>query len=129
MVNVVRTAAAAFVAAFIFAGSARAECPAFPEVAWWGKLSHEKTTRLVETQHGGDWRPYIAKWERRHEEARTAMEKGLLVFADSGVKLRGDALRFYVDNIGERIAVGRCLAGRLERTEATAAPEARRRGS
>jgi hypothetical protein len=112
------------------AGASEPLCPPFPEVAWWGKLSHEKTTRYVESELRGDWRAYIAGWERRQEEARAAMETNRpLVFPDSGVKLKGDALRVYVDRIGERIAVGRCLAGRSGEAAAAEAPRPRRRGS
>ena len=41
----------AFAAVAGFAGTSRAECPAYPKVAWWGNLSHDSTIRLVEKKH------------------------------------------------------------------------------
>ena len=59
-----RIGAVAGLVFFFCAAAARAECPAFPRVSWWGLISHETVAANVAVQHRGDWAAYIAKWEQ-----------------------------------------------------------------
>ena len=48
-------AAAAVAAAIAVPVSAAETCEPFPDVAWWGKLTHQKVIRYVDRKHKGDW--------------------------------------------------------------------------
>ncbi len=98
----------------MFSSIASAECSAFPKVSWWGKLSHEKVIRYVNSKHYGDWYEYINKWERQLNKLSGVYKNGSSVAIRSrGVKLNGTALAAYIGKVKQRIDVNRCLARRL----------------
>lgn len=96
------------------ASSARSDtCPAFPRVAWWGELSHETVVRRVAADHDGDWDIYLEKWSDQLETLRSAHANRQEVFiAGRGLRLRGPALKTYLDKVAQRLKVTRCLARR-----------------
>ena len=49
----------------IMPSAAFAECPNFPAVPWWGKVSHDSVKSYVARKYDGDWLPYVKKWERQ----------------------------------------------------------------
>lgn len=94
------------------AGESKAACANFPDVSWWGNISHERISRYVQRKHDGDWIPYIAKWERQLAKVKDVYDRdSRIVIRKRGITLQGDALGDYITKIVERIDVTRCLAG------------------
>ena len=101
----------AFVIVAGFAGISRAECPAYPKVAWWGKFSHASTITLVKREHDGDWEPYIEKWEAQLVKLEDISTRGkAIVVTKDKIKLEGEVLEDYIRKVEERVTVIRCLA-------------------
>ena len=101
----------AFVIASGFAGISRAECPDYPKVRWWGKLSHAKTIRLVNKKHKGDWEPYIEKWETQVIKLEDISMRGsAIVVTKDKIRLEGEDLAAYIAKVEQRIEVIQCLA-------------------
>jgi len=93
--------------------SAQAQCAAFPKVAWWGAMSHDRVVRYVNRKHKGDWNRYIAKWEKQLKIMTDIYDRdSTAVIRKRGVSLRGESLGDYISQIVDRISVTRCLAGR-----------------
>ena len=91
-------------------------CDTYPQASWWGALSHAKVIDYVQMRHDGDWDAYLKKWDRRLETAAHTLDRGAtLAFKSSGVKLKGDALGFYVSQVQKRLAVSHCLAEEARR--------------
>ncbi len=91
--------------------SAQSQCAAFPEVSWWGKMSHERVTRYVNRRHNGDWNSYVKKWEGRLSSMRgLRAHNGSAVIKRNGVTLKGASLDAYIEKIEKRVRVTRCLA-------------------
>lgn len=96
---------------FFGAGAAKAECPAFPQVSWWGLISHETVAANVAEQHRGDWVAYIAAWEQELGRLRDIDgRKGAALVSPDKLRLEGDSLAVYIRNVAARINVARCLA-------------------
>lgn len=94
------------------AGTPVPACAAFPSAPWWSGLSHAKGERHVARKHGGDWRPYIAKWERQQAKLENVLWRGSsVVIRGRGVRLGGQRLARYIRQVEARLAVSRCLAG------------------
>ncbi len=88
------------------------DCKPFPKVPWWGKMSHERVTRYVDKKYDGDWKRYLAKWERQLKIMVDIYDRGsTAVIKKRDIKLKGDKLGEYIANIIKRISVTRCLAG------------------
>ena len=112
-----RFMAAALVSVLVagFGGQAKAaekaQCQAFPKVAWWGKISPERVSRYVDRQYDGDWKRYIAKWKKQLKGMVDVYNRnGTVVVKEFGIKLNGDKLGGYIANIIKRISITRCLA-------------------
>ncbi len=90
-----------------------AECGAFPTVDWWN-ITHESVKKYVRAKHDGDWRPYIGKWERQLAKMKDVYARNNSAVSPTGVKLKDERLKGYIDQIGQRIAVTRCLAGETD---------------
>jgi hypothetical protein len=86
-------------------------CKPFPTVNWWKGLSHDKVIRLVDKKYDGDWDRYIAKWERQLAKLEDVQDRGSsVIFRKRGVRLSGDRLAEYIDQVAVRVSVSRCLA-------------------
>lgn len=93
------------------ANAAEDECSAFPKVALWGSIDHGKATRYVAGKHDGDWSPYVKKWQRQLTKVKGIWDRGgSIVFKKQDVKLEGDALGTYVEQLDQRVSVIECLA-------------------
>jgi cytochrome c553 len=100
-------------------GSAK-DCPKFPEVKWWGAITHDTITEYVERKNDGDWRAYITLWERRlenleeiHQKGWTATIEGVALSESRRrykVRLNNKALGNYIERVKERIDILYCLA-------------------
>ncbi|MDP6574685.1 MAG: hypothetical protein QGI63_03980 [Rhodospirillales bacterium] len=89
-----------------------ADCPALPEISWWGTNSHRRMTAYVGRKYDGDWTPYIAKWERYEVRMRDILNRGgTAILKKKGIKMEGEALAKYAEKIEQRVYVMRCLAG------------------
>lgn len=89
---------------------ADSKCGAIPEVAWWKQTSAEKMVRYVDQKHGGDWQSYIDKWLRQLIKMQDILDRGSTAVTRDGARLRGEALREYINKLEMRVAVTRCLA-------------------
>ena len=96
----------------VFGGNAQAaDCGAFPRVALWGKVSHESVRAYVAKYHGGDWLPYVSKWERQLNKIRDINRRtsaGLV--PNDKIRLKDDAYRLYVNYVARRVEIVKCLA-------------------
>lgn len=94
-----------------FAGVANAECEAFPKVTWWKGLSHEYVKKLISTKYGGNWAPYIQKWERQAVKLADIHSRGATaIVSKNRIKLRDAGLQSYIDKVRKRISIIRCLS-------------------
>jgi hypothetical protein len=105
---------AAFVlmAMAIFSSQAKAStCPEIPVVSWWNNTTPEKITAYVDTNHDGDWAPYLDRWEQYEEQMRDVMLRGKSALIKSkGVLIKGNELASYIHQINSRIEATRCIA-------------------
>jgi hypothetical protein len=95
----------------IVPSAAFAECPNFPNVSWWVKVSHDSVKSYVARKYEGDWSPYVKKWERQLSRMTKIRDRGkTAVIKSRKLRLSGDSLSIYVEQIRQRVAVTRCLA-------------------
>ena len=104
------SAIACLAAAFLISGAAKAECPSFPTVSWWGDLSHDKAVSLVAKRHEGDWSPYVKKWRRHLASVEKTQAMGFALVVKKDLRLSGAALEDYALKAKERLSVITCLA-------------------
>ena len=116
-------------------------CPLIPEISWWGNVSHQAVIGYVDRKHGGDWQPYVAKWESHLEKmtglfdkrkgaaiprGRVDLEKGEIqregAAAGEKVILGHEDLGLYIGKLVQRTAVHRCLANALKPSPEEAPP-------
>jgi len=96
----------------------------FPEVAWWGALSHQSVSEYVDRRYGGDWAPYVASWQRQLDKLRDIRKRdsaaAIMARTDKGREkkvLRGGELDKYIELVSIRLTVMRCLADRAKATK------------
>ena len=108
-------------------------CPPIPEISWWGNVDHQAVIAYVDRKHGGDWKPYVAKWESHLEKmtglfdkrkgaaiprSRVDLEKGEIQREGAAVGekviLGHEDLGLYIGQLVQRTAVHRCLANALK---------------
>lgn len=99
-----------------------APCPSFPRVVWWGPLTHESAIKDVNRRYGGNWKTAIDSWQYNLAKLMAIQKKGSTAairytskvnghpVRTSRVKLRGERLDDYIDNVWKRLAVMHCLA-------------------
>lgn len=93
--------------------SSQNQCASFPKVSWWGKISHERVARYVDKKFDGNWKRYLAVWERQLKIMVDIYDRdSTAVIKKRGIRLSGDKLGNYIVSIVKRISVTRCLAGR-----------------
>mgnify|MGYP003962500239 CR=1 FL=1 len=103
-----------FIVGLAIAGEAMAECVNLPKVAWWGDLSHEKIVRYVDKKHGGDWGPYIGKWDRQVEKLQGIYEReSAIIVTKDKIRLENEELAEYIEKVQQRVEVVRCLASNM----------------
>lgn len=99
---------------FLLTASARtvlAECPPFPEVAWWKDLSHQSARDYVAIKHGGDWNDYINKWEYQYTKIKDIYDRGAaIVVTKDKLRVEGESLKSYAEKVKQRLEIIRCLA-------------------
>ena len=90
----------------IMPSAAFAECPNFPAVPWWGKVSHDSVKSYVARKYDGDWLPYVKKWERQLSRMTDIRDRGkTAVIKSRKLRLSGDQLSIYVEQIRQRVDV------------------------
>ena len=104
------SAIACLAVAFLISGAAKAECPSFPTVFWWGNLSHDEAVSLVTEKHEGDWSPYVGKWRGHLARAEKTQAMGWAFVIKRDLRLSGVDLDDYVLKVKERVSVITCLA-------------------
>ncbi|HEC14497.1 MAG TPA: hypothetical protein ENI72_01955 [Rhodospirillales bacterium] len=92
-------------------GTYKSSCSAFPQVAWWGELTHERVVKYVKRKHNGNWKPYLAKWEKQKSRLTDIYKRnGTVVIKKFNIKLKGQPLANYIQTVGKRISVTKCLS-------------------
>ena len=67
--------------------------------------------KYVERKHGGDWQPYLRKWQRQKTKLKRWLDTGSsVVIRKKGISLEGKTLAEYIDQVDQRLAVSLCLA-------------------
>jgi TPR repeat protein len=90
---------------------AEAKCAAFPNVSWWGKLTHGGVKIYVSQKHGGEWAGYLEKWSRQLANVKTIYGQGNgIKIPSTGVTLKGLQLSDYIDKLSQRVNVNECLS-------------------
>lgn len=93
------------------AGSAKADCQAFPDVPWWNNLTHDRVTSYVNRKHDGEWADYVDKWENQLEKLEGIASRGnAVVVGKDKQRLEDEGLLDYIELVKERVEVNRCLA-------------------
>ncbi|MDA1091135.1 MAG: hypothetical protein O3A85_12590 [Proteobacteria bacterium] len=99
-----------------------AHCPLFPKVVWWGTLTHATETDTVQRRYDGNWKSAIAAWQKNLAKLMEIQKNGTTAAIRytskvnghpdqaSNVKLSGNKLDAYIDNVWKRLAVMYCLA-------------------
>jgi len=88
----------------------RTKCHPLPRVQWWKNNSHESIAGYVQRKHGGDWKPYQKKWLVRLATIQDIFERDSTAITRTGVTLRGDPLKNYIEQMQKRLAIINCLA-------------------
>ena len=95
-------------------------CAQIPVVPWWGDVSHRAVTSYVNKKHGGDWTPYIDKWENQLTKLKGISAKGRgAVISSKDITLEGPRLDDYIAKVGQRLSAIRCLGGSNHATRST----------
>jgi len=89
---------------------ASAECPKFPQVTWWGELSHDIVRRYVKVNNEGNWQPYNSKWEQQLSKLTNIHARGGGIKTPTGENLKGPGLSSYIDQVRQRVEINFCLA-------------------
>ena len=95
------------------ASEASASCGPFPRIPLWTSLSHDSVRQQVEVAYDGDWQAYIAKLERYESKLRGIQERGtaaVVTWNGRKIRLKGDAIDIFLDQVDRRIIVTRCLS-------------------
>lgn len=99
---------------------ADAECAPFPEVAWWGELTHEGIKGYVQQKHGGDWAGYMDKWARQASKVKQIHSQGKgIKIPSTGQTIKGQQLSDYVAKLNQRVEINRCLSQEKGSVETT----------
>lgn len=120
-----RRLAAAVIVALISVPSSfsalAADCAEFPQVDWWGPMTHERVITYVKVKLKGDWADYIDKWERQLALAQGASGKGTSLVAPNGTTIVGPALSEYIAKLQRRIDITKCIAEEDKKSNPAAA--------
>ncbi len=101
------------------AGEPGAECPPFPDSPWWEKATHEGVIGYVDAEYGGDWTPYIDKWQRQLATMVDVFDNySSASIMSRDITLKGEELANYIVGVVKRTAVIRCLAEKTARPPA-----------
>ncbi len=88
----------------------RTKCHPLPRVQWWKNNDHESIAGYVQRKHGGDWKPYQKKWLVRLATLQDIFERDSTAVTRTGVSLRGDPLKNYIEQMQKRLMIINCLA-------------------
>lgn len=81
-----------------------------PNVPWW-KKSHASVGKYVRRKYKGNWDAYTRKWiKARSKLAKTYSLKKSVYLKSQDLRLGGDELKGYIDNVDTRIEIIKCLA-------------------
>ena len=110
------------------AAEAEAKCAVFPEVAWWGKISHEGVQGYVKQKHGGAWAGYLDKWRRQLARVKVIQGRGLgIKIPSTGQLIKGQQLNAYIANLAQRVEINQCLSQAKENVKSVALKKTRLR--
>jgi hypothetical protein len=111
MIRLVYTFTLALVLLTASIGLAQAACDALPKVSWWGTNTHQKIVNYVNKKYAGDWESYITKWNNYSSRIQKIIDNdGAAVIKSKNLRLEGQELVAYLENMNQRISVVQCLA-------------------
>ncbi|NQW00017.1 MAG: response regulator [Rhodospirillales bacterium] len=86
------------------------KCAPLPDVKWWRVKSHLQVVLFVNSEHGGDWQPYLNNWRARVEKLKDISDRGSGIKTSSGEILQNESLAEYIRDTADRISIIQCLA-------------------
>ncbi|NQV85311.1 MAG: hypothetical protein HQ494_15975 [Rhodospirillales bacterium] len=92
---------------------AQSKCPEFPEVDFWGTLTHDMARQRVAQNFSGNWSDNIEQLKRQHATLSRINGRGKAARvsrAGRKVVLKGASLTQYLSFSQQRIEVTECLA-------------------
>ncbi|NQU58476.1 MAG: c-type cytochrome [Rhodospirillales bacterium] len=98
---------------------ALAECPQFPEVNWWGELTHGNVSQYVKINHDGKWEIYNSKWEQQLSKLTNVHSRGAGIRTPTGETVKGPRLANYINQVRQRVEVNFCLAKKKANADQT----------
>jgi len=94
---------------WIHSFAAQAECRKFPDVSWWGNLSHASVSQYVANRHDGEWPSYNLKWQQQLNKLKIIHSKGKGIRTPDGNHLQGPGLAAYIEQVSKRVSINYCL--------------------
>ncbi|MBT3766143.1 MAG: c-type cytochrome [Rhodospirillaceae bacterium] len=86
-------------------------CPPLPQISMWSNVTHASMTEYIKNKHGGDWESYIDKWKNQLDLLMDVYARNSeVVIRSKNLRLKGETLAEYINNVRKRLAVTRCLA-------------------
>lgn len=86
------------------------KCAPLPDVKWWRVKTHLQIVRFVNSEHKGDWQPYLNNWRARLEKLKDISDRGSGIKTGTGEILQGESLAEYIRDTADRIAIIQCLS-------------------
>ncbi len=94
-------------------------CPAFPYVAWWGDMTHDSVTKVVQQRYHGDFSPVINMLVQELAKMEQAKATGEVYPVPSTTRrLGGPQLTVYMNQTKLAVSVLRCLEEKHKRPAA-----------
>jgi hypothetical protein len=70
--------------------------------------------RYVDKKYGGNWEPYIGKWDRQVEKLQGIYERdSAIIVTKDKIRLENEELAEYIEKVQQRVEVVRCLASKM----------------
>jgi len=88
----------------------KSKCDPVPDVDWWKNKTHESMAAYVDQKHGGDWKAYMNQWYRRLSKLQDIHGRNSGAVTSTGVALKGNELKAYINKMRIRLSIIRCLA-------------------
>jgi len=98
---------------------ASADCPQFPQVNWWGDLTHGTIRQYVKANHDGNWQLYNSKWEQQLSKLINIHSRGGGIKTPTGENIKGTRLSTYINQVRLRVEVNFCLAKEIADVDKT----------
>jgi len=76
-----------------------------------GKFNAPTGKRLCARRHDGNWAEYLDKWDKKSLKIIDVYDRGSAIrIGKNKIKIQGDQLATYADQVRQRAAVNLCLS-------------------